>query len=57
MAERILLDGIDDLEFKDAVSKALKYLTFGGVIIAAAEHGYIYLAKAFKKKQLKQFIF
>lgn len=53
MAERILLDGIDDLEFQDAVSKALKYLTLGGVIIAAAEHGYIYLAKAFKKEAIK----
>ena len=49
MAERISLVNSSDKQFSEAVDTALRYLRSGEVIIAAAEHGYIYLANAFDK--------
>ena len=49
MAERISLIDASDQDFQQAVESALRYLQAGEVIIAAAEHGYVYLANAFDK--------
>lgn len=49
MAERISLIDAADQDFQQAVESALRYLRAGEVIIAAAEHGYVYLANAFDK--------
>jgi tRNA threonylcarbamoyl adenosine modification protein (Sua5/YciO/YrdC/YwlC family) len=49
MAERISLVNSSDKQFSEAVDTALRYLRSGEVIIAAAEHGYVYLANAFDK--------
>ena len=49
MAERISLVNSSDKQFTEAVDTALRYLRSGEVIIAAAEHGYVYLANAFDK--------
>ena len=49
MAERISLIDASDEDFQQAVESALRYLRAGEVIIAAAEHGYVYLANAFDK--------
>ena len=49
MAERIPLIDASDKDFQQAVESALRYLQAGEVIIAAAEHGYVYLANAFDK--------
>ena len=51
MAERVLLDNLEDSKFNEAVDTAVRYLKSGEVIIAAAEHGYVYLADAFDKMQ------
>jgi tRNA threonylcarbamoyl adenosine modification protein (Sua5/YciO/YrdC/YwlC family) len=53
MAERVLLDNLDDSKFNEAVDTAVRYLKSGEVIIAAAEHGYVYLADAFDKDAVK----
>jgi tRNA threonylcarbamoyl adenosine modification protein (Sua5/YciO/YrdC/YwlC family) len=53
MAERVLLDNLDDSKFNVAVDTAVRYLKSGEVIIAAAEHGYVYLADAFDKDAVK----
>jgi tRNA threonylcarbamoyl adenosine modification protein (Sua5/YciO/YrdC/YwlC family) len=50
MAERFNLKNPSDVEFNDAVEAALRYLRAGEVIVAAAEHGYVYLANAFDKE-------
>jgi len=42
MAERVLLDNLDDSKFNEAVDTAVRYIKSGEVIIAAAEHGYVY---------------
>ena len=49
MAERISLINSSDKQFTEAIDTALRYLRSGEVIIAAAEHGYVYLANAFDK--------
>jgi tRNA threonylcarbamoyl adenosine modification protein (Sua5/YciO/YrdC/YwlC family) len=49
VAERIFLIDASDQDFQQAVESALRYLRAGEVIIAAAEHGYVYLANAFDK--------
>jgi L-threonylcarbamoyladenylate synthase len=49
MAERISLVNISDKQFTEALDTALRYLRSGEVVVAAAEHGYIYLANAFDK--------
>lgn len=49
MAERISLIDASNQDFQLAVENALRYLRAGEVIIAAAEHGYVYLANAFDK--------
>lgn len=49
MAERIHLTQSSGDAFNDSVESALRYLRAGEVIIAAAEHGYVYLANAFDK--------
>ena len=49
MAERISLINSSDQLFTEAIDTALRYLRSGEVIIAAAEHGYMYLANAFDK--------
>jgi tRNA threonylcarbamoyl adenosine modification protein (Sua5/YciO/YrdC/YwlC family) len=53
MAERVLLDNLDDSKFNEAVDTAVRYIKSGEVIIAAAEHGYVYLADAFDKDAVK----
>jgi tRNA threonylcarbamoyl adenosine modification protein (Sua5/YciO/YrdC/YwlC family) len=53
MAERVLLDNLDDSKFNEAVDTAVRYINSGEVIIAAAEHGYVYLADAFDKDAVK----
>ena len=53
MAERVLLDNLNDSKFNEAVDTAVRYLKSGEVIIAAAEHGYVYLADAFDKDAVK----
>ena len=53
MAERVLLDNLDDSKFNEAVDNAVRYIKSGEVIIAAAEHGYVYLADAFDKDAVK----
>jgi L-threonylcarbamoyladenylate synthase len=53
MAERVLIDNLDDSKFNEAVDTAVRYLKSGEVIIAAAEHGYVYLADAFDKDAVK----
>ena len=53
MTERVLLDNLDDSKFNEAVDTAVRYLKSGEVIIAAAEHGYVYLADAFDKDAVK----
>ena len=53
MAERVLLTGISDSEFTEAVNTAVRYINAGEVIVVAAEHGYIYLADAFDKDAVK----
>ena len=53
MVERVLLDNLDDSKFNEAVDTAVRYLKSGEVIIAAAEHGYVYLADAFDKDAVK----
>lgn len=53
MAERVVLDNLMDSEFNEAVETAVRYLKSGEVIIAAAEHGYVYLADAFDKDAVK----
>jgi tRNA threonylcarbamoyl adenosine modification protein (Sua5/YciO/YrdC/YwlC family) len=53
MAERFLLDNPDDSKFNEAVDTAIRYIKSGEVIIAAAEHGYVYLADAFDKDAVK----
>ncbi len=53
MAERVLLDNLDDSKFNEAVDTAVRYIKSGEVIIAAAEHGYVYLADAFDKEAVK----
>jgi len=54
MAERVLLDNLDDSKFNEAVDTAVRYIKSGEVIIAAAEHGYVYLADAFDKDAVKE---
>jgi tRNA threonylcarbamoyl adenosine modification protein (Sua5/YciO/YrdC/YwlC family) len=49
MAERIQLTQSNEDSFNESVETALRYLRAGEVIIAAAEHGYVYLANAFDK--------
>ena len=49
MAERISLVSPSGKQFTEAVDTALRYLRAGEVIIAAAEHGYVYLANAFDR--------
>jgi tRNA threonylcarbamoyl adenosine modification protein (Sua5/YciO/YrdC/YwlC family) len=53
MAERVLIDNLEDSKFNEAVDTAVRYLKSGEVIIAAAEHGYVYLADAFDKDAVK----
>ena len=53
MAERVLLDNLNDSKFNEAVDTAVRYLKSGEVIIVAAEHGYVYLADAFDKDAVK----
>jgi L-threonylcarbamoyladenylate synthase len=53
MAERVLLDNLDASKFNEAVDTAVRYIKSGEVIIAAAEHGYVYLADAFDKDAVK----
>ncbi len=53
MAERVMLDTLDDSKFNEAVDTAVRYIKSGEVIIAAAEHGYVYLADAFDKDAVK----
>ena len=53
MAERVLLTGISDSEFTEAVNTAVRYINAGEVIVVAAEFGYIYLADAFDKDAVK----
>jgi L-threonylcarbamoyladenylate synthase len=53
MAERISLINSSDKQFTEAIDTALRYLRSGEVIIAAAEHGYVYLADAFDKDAVK----
>jgi len=53
MAERVLVDNLDDSKFNEAVDTAVRYIKSGEVIIAAAEHGYVYLADAFDKDAVK----
>jgi tRNA threonylcarbamoyl adenosine modification protein (Sua5/YciO/YrdC/YwlC family) len=53
MAERVLVTNLKDSEFNEAVDTAVRYLKSGEVIIAAAEHGYVYLADAFDKDAVK----
>ena len=53
MAERVLLDNLDNSKFNEAVDTAVRYIKSGEVIIAAAEHGYVYLADAFDKDAVK----
>ena len=53
MAERVLLDNLDDSKFNEAVDTAVRYIKSGEVIIAAAEHGYVYLADAFDRDAVK----
>ena len=53
MAERGVLNNLKDSEFNEAVETAVRYLKSGEVIIAAAEHGYVYLADAFDKDAVK----
>ena len=53
MAERVLLDNLDDSKFNEAVDTAVRDIKSGEVIIAAAEHGYVYLADAFDKDAVK----
>ena len=53
MAERVVLNNLKDSEFNEAVETAVRYLKSGEVIIAAAEHGYVYLADAFDKDAVK----
>ena len=53
MAERVLLDTLDDSKFNEAVDTAVRYIKSGEVIIAAAEHGYVYLADAFDRDAVK----
>ena len=53
MAERVLLNNLDDSKFNEAVDTAVRYIKSGEVIIAAAEHGYVYLADAFDKDAVK----
>ena len=53
MAERVLIDNLDDSKFNVAIDTAVRYLKSGEVIIAAAEHGYVYLADAFDKDAVK----
>jgi len=53
MAERVVLTNLKDSEFNEAVETAARYLKSGEVIIAAAEHGYVYLADAFDKDAVK----
>jgi tRNA threonylcarbamoyl adenosine modification protein (Sua5/YciO/YrdC/YwlC family) len=48
-----LLDNLDDSKFNEAVDTAVRYIKSGEVIIAAAEHGYVYLADAFDKDAVK----
>ena len=50
MAERFNLNNPSDTEFNEAVEAALRYIRAGEVIVAAAEHGYVYLANAFDKE-------
>ena len=49
MSERISLINPSDEQFSEAIEIALRYLRSGEVIIAAAEHGYVYLANAFDR--------
>ena len=53
MAERVVLTNLKGSEFNEAVETAARYLKSGEVIIAAAEHGYVYLADAFDKDAVK----
>jgi tRNA threonylcarbamoyl adenosine modification protein (Sua5/YciO/YrdC/YwlC family) len=53
MAERVLVDNLEDSKFNEAVDTAVRYIKSGEVIIAAAEHGYVYLADAFDKDAVK----
>jgi len=53
MAERVLVYNLEDSKFNEAVDTAVRYLKSGEVIIAAAEHGYVYLADAFDKDAVK----
>ena len=53
MAERVLLTGISDSEFTEAVNTAVRYINAGEVIIVATESGYAYLANAFNAKAVK----
>ena len=49
----MLLINLKDSEFNEAVETAVRYLKSGEVIVAAAEHGYVYLADAFDKDAVK----
>lgn len=53
MAERVSLDNLEDSKFNEAIDTAVRYIKSGEVIIAAAEHGYVYLADAFDKEAVK----
>jgi tRNA threonylcarbamoyl adenosine modification protein (Sua5/YciO/YrdC/YwlC family) len=53
MAERVVLNGVRESEFKEAVTTAVRYINTGEVIVVAAEFGYIYLADAFDKDAVK----
>lgn len=53
MAERVSLDNLEDSKFNEAIDTAVRYIKSGEVIIAAAEHGYVYLADAFDKDAVK----
>jgi len=53
MAERVLVENLEDSKFNEAVDTAVRYIKSGEVIIAAAEHGYVYLADAFDKDAVK----
>ncbi|MFM8868869.1 MAG: L-threonylcarbamoyladenylate synthase [Candidatus Nanopelagicus sp.] len=49
MAQRIDISDVAENSFSESVETALRYLRAGEVIIAPAEHGYVYLANAFDK--------
>ena len=50
MAERFDLKNPSDVSFNDSLEAALRFIRAGEVIVAAAEHGYVYLANAFDQE-------